>query len=242
MNAQPKPLDITTAPAPLSAEAQSILSAALAFCDDSQVLCTTAEEAEEATAELQTIKGAIKRVEDCRFSFTRPLDELKKKWTDFFRPTMERLQQREETYKTAILGFQRQERIRLDQERQKNERLAAAEQERLRKEAERDAKKLEKKGDAEAAQAVRDAVPVVTAAAPVAAPTKLAGTVTREVWRGEVTDIKALCRAIADGHAPEDLVTVNQASLNKMATALKKLFKVPGCRAFSEEALASRRV
>lgn len=240
MNAQL--LDKNLPPAPLSAEAQGVLSAALSLCDDSLVTITTADEAEEAGAELQTIKGAIKRVEDCRFGFTRPLDELKKKWTDFFRPTMERLQQREDAYKTAILGFQAQERRRVEAERQENERKAREEQERLRKAAEKDAKKLEKKGDAEAAQAVRDAVPDVVAAAPVAAPTKLAGTATREVWKGEVTDMKALCHAIADGLAPEELVTINQSALNKMAGALKRLFKVPGCRAFSEEQLASRRV
>ncbi|MGH7194842.1 MAG: hypothetical protein ACREJM_15100, partial [Candidatus Saccharimonadales bacterium] len=62
MNAQTKALDIATAPGPLSPEAQTVLASALALCDDSPVIVANSAQAQDAVAELATIKGAAKRV------------------------------------------------------------------------------------------------------------------------------------------------------------------------------------
>jgi hypothetical protein len=53
------------------------------------------------------------------------------------------------------------------------------------------------------------------------------------VWGAEVRDIKALCRAIAEGKASPNLVTPNMPALNKLATALKETMNVPGVRPYS---------
>jgi len=71
---------------------------------------------------------------------------------------------------------------------------------------------------------------------PTVAPTftKTKGFSSRENWSAEVTDIKALCRAVADGKTAENLVGANMPALNQMARAMKQAFNVPGVRAVKE--------
>lgn len=59
-------------------------------------------------------------------------------------------------------------------------------------------------------------------------------------WRAELVDIRELCRAIADGKAPADLVRFEQAAGNRLATALKDSAEVPGVRFTREESMAVR--
>lgn len=59
------------------------------------------------------------------------------------------------------------------------------------------------------------------------------GPVYREVWSAEVTDIKALCRAVGAGTVSTEYVTANMPVLNRMATALKGTMNVPGVRPVS---------
>lgn len=76
----------------------------------------------------------------------------------------------------------------------------------------------------------------------VIAPTntpKVAGVSYRETWRAEVTDLKALCRAIADGAQPTALVTANTSALNGLARSLKGQGKVPGVKFVSEKTVAA---
>lgn len=53
-------------------------------------------------------------------------------------------------------------------------------------------------------------------------PPKLEGTSYRKRWVAECSDIKALCRAIAEGRVSPDLVKLNQTEANRMAGALKE--------------------
>lgn len=143
------------------------------------------------------------------------------------------------------------------------ERIAAerkAEQERL--EAERKAEEdrllaeaiaAEERGDKEAAEALATAAvetteqykevaatlaqepiyvpPVVV---PKAVPKMQGGPVYRETWFAEVTDIKALCMAVATGKAPAECVMGNMPVLNKMAVALRSSLNIDGVAARSK--------
>lgn len=60
------------------------------------------------------------------------------------------------------------------------------------------------------------------------------GPVYREVWAAEVTDIKALCLAVATGKASIECVTGNMVSLNRQAVALKGTMNIPGVKAYSK--------
>lgn len=55
------------------------------------------------------------------------------------------------------------------------------------------------------------------------------GTHYRENWSGNVTDIKKLCEAVANGEVPEDVVMPNSPRINKLARQFKEnLDKIPG--------------
>jgi hypothetical protein len=108
-----------------------------------------------------------------------------------------------------------------------------------RKEAEEraliDAIEAENNGDHdEAAAILDDPVYVPPTIIPKATPRLAGGPVYREVWSAQVTDIKALCRAVADGKVSPECVVGNMTVLNKMATALKKTMSIPGVMAVSK--------
>lgn len=139
--------------------------------------------------------------------------------------------------KTAMAAYQREEEARRRKEEARLRELARkAEEEARLAEAER----LEAEGEKELAAQVLDLPPVV--AAPVLPPPpKVDGIATRKLWRAEVLDLRALCRGVADGTVPANLVQPNQAALNQMAVALKETFALPGCRAVVETTIAAGR-
>jgi len=129
------------------------------------------------------------------------------------------------------------------------ERLRLAEQRRLQ-EAQRKAgeeARLALAAEAEANGATDETVeeildtPVVQPAI-VAKPTfqKANGVSRQERWGAEVVDIKALCRAVADGQAAPTMVLPNMVALNSMARAMRSTFNVPGCKAVTTTSVAVR--
>lgn len=132
------------------------------------------------------------------------------------------------------------------------------EQERIRREAQRKLEEAQRKADEEARIALaveaetngaeEETVaeilntPVVLPAA-VAPPTfqRANGVGTQQRWRAELVDIKALCRAVADGKASTEYVQANLVALNGLARAMKGTFNVAGCRAVPETTVAVRR-
>ena len=97
---------------------------------------------------------------------------------------------------------------------------------------------LEAHGESEQAELVLTAPSIVPPPAPVEAP-KVEGVSVRETWDAVCDDVKALCRAVADGTMPATLVTPNLTALRQMAKALKGEFRVPGCRAVSTRGIAA---
>jgi hypothetical protein len=90
----------------------------------------------------------------------------------------------------------------------------------------------------ETAQAVAEiqAAPVHVApvVVPKATPKLSGGPVYQERWYATVTDIKTLCKAVAEGKASPECVLPNMPVLNKLAVALKRSMNVPGVRADSK--------
>lgn len=178
---------------------------------------------------LKGIKRKWKEIEAARKSLLAPLDEGRARIQAFFKPPLDFLAKAESVYKGKIMDYQAEER-RIAQE------VARKEAERLRKLNEAKAKRAEKRGDDEAAEELREQ-PIIV---PMAAPTKLEGTSTRDLWRADLVDIRDLCAAIAAGKAPADLVQFNQSAGNRLATALKDAADVPGLRFVRTESMAVR--
>ena len=71
-------------------------------------------------------------------------------------------------------------------------------------------------------------------------PTSAEGVTLVTRWKAEVTDLRALCRAIGEGVVPVECVVPNLVTLNKMAVALKQSLGYPGVRAVAEQGIAAR--
>jgi hypothetical protein len=60
------------------------------------------------------------------------------------------------------------------------------------------------------------------------------GVSTRKVWVGEVTDVRLLCKAIADGMVDASCVKVSQSAVNRLAESLGGTMEIPGVRFYTE--------
>ncbi len=159
----------------------------------------------------------------------------------------ERIRKAEEERLAAIARKEEEERRRKEQERLEAERKA--EEDRLLAEAQA----AQDRGDKETAEILTNAavetseaikeqaaaiaqepIYVAPVVVPKAVPKMAGGPVYREVWAAEVTDIKALCLAVATGKQSTEYVTANMPVLNKMAVALKNTMNIPGVKAYSK--------
>lgn len=159
----------------------------------------------------------------------------------------ERIRKAEEDRLRKIAEDEEKERRRAEQERLEAERKA--EEDRLLAEAQA----AKDRGDNETAELLTNAavetseaikeqsaaiaqepIYVAPVVVPKTTPKMAGGPVYREVWAAEVTDIKALCLAVATGKASPECVTGNMVALNRMAVALKGTMNIPGVKAYSK--------
>ena len=147
----------------------------------------------------------------------------------------------EKTVKKAMNAWdEEQERIRQEEQRRLQEEARKREEE-ARLAAAIEAEQAGAKEEAE--QILEEPVPVAPVIVPKATPKVAGGPVFQTRWFASVVDIKALCRAVADGKASTEYVMglekdrltgiVSCPALNKMATALKGTMNVPGVQAMS---------
>lgn len=225
-----------------------------------------------AAEELQTLTTRRKRIEEWRLSITRPMDEAKNRVMAMFRTPIESIEKSERKIKSAMLDFKRAEDARLAAERAEAERKAREEREaaeRLAREAEERAEAAREQvaaaieqGDteqvAQALEAEQEAVDQMRAAETTAALAEMApsamarqtgarasGVATRQTWKAEVVDFKAL--VIAAGKLAE---TGNEAllaylmpdmtALNGTARSTKGKTTLPGVRVYAESGIAVR--
>lgn len=149
------------------------------------------------------------------------------------------LVQAEGILKASIGGFIRQQ----EQIRQEEERRLRREEE-LRQEQIREAEiEAAEKAGADAGLVEAICEEPLPPPAPVVVPRfqKPAGISTRETWAAQVTNLKELCRAIAEGDLPEVYVAPNMTALNARARAEKGLMQIPGVRAVSDTGVSARR-
>lgn len=142
----------------------------------------------------------------------------------------------ERTIKHRMLGYETEQR-RIAAEK---EAILRAEARKIEEDARlKEAMRLESQGHKREAERVIEA-PIFTPPIKVAPPTpQVQGISFRETWGCEVDDLRALCRAIADGSVPTSYVTASMPALNQRARADKESFAVPGCRAVVSKQVAA---
>ena len=216
----------------LTQSADRVLAVAKAIKVDSP------EMAEIAAAELVNIKARAKDLDEERKRITKPMDDAKKAVMDIYKPAIERLGQAETALKDAISSYQKDQRRLADMAAAEAARKAREDAQKLAAKAE----KMEDKGKAEDAEALRN-IAAMTAAAPraVAAPPKLAGVSTRKVWKANVTDRAAAIKALADNPAYQHLLTIDESALNKLAAAMKNPNSpIPGVVFYEDSVISAR--
>lgn len=192
---------------------------------------TSQEGLDVAAAELRAIKARAKELDDLRKSLVKPVDEARNRIQGLFKPALEFLDSAERLIKGKVLAYTTEQRRIADE-------AARKEQDRLRKLEAAKAARAETKGDVERAQDIRARAQDIYVPPPP--PPRAAGISTRVLWRAELTDIKALCAAVAAGAAPTDLVQFDQAAGNRLAAALRDAQSYPGVRFVATESLAAR--
>ena len=173
----------------------------------------------------------------------------------------------------AVARAEREEQERRQREAQAQERAIREAAADAQRKADAEAAEARRSGDEAAAraaeetariaqEAARQAAAAATAAAeaaraeieladiaPIAAPTvlapKAAGISTRQNWKAEVLDLKALVTAAAAGIASGDTTLLgylqaNEKAIGQVAKALKNQARIPGVRIYAEDTLAVR--
>lgn len=207
------------------------------------------------------IKATYKQIEELRFSFTRPLDELKKKWMEFFNVPLAKLDSADKVLERGRITYQQEQERKRQIEQEKLRRQAEAEEARKRREKEeqerawrekeeaarKEAERLAEQGKAkEAAKAAAEAEKAaklaeerrreaesVQVVAPVIASTiaQTAGISARKTWKFEVVDEKCV---------PREYLTLDMVKIGKRVRSCGDTISIPGIRIYSEEGEAVR--
>ncbi len=151
-----------------------------------------------------------------------------------------------ETLNRLILEYHAEQERMAEQMRREAERLAREAEEKRLKELEEARRKAEEQHQKEVEEAKAKGVAPPSEPLVIEEPAEhealvipipevrntfrsMSGTLgIRKVWKAEVTDLKALCRAVAEGKAPIQCVEANMTFLDKQAKAFEGALDIPG--------------
>lgn len=161
-------------------------------------------------------------------------------WLGIKKRIVERLELIEKVGKRAMITWNdEQEKIRKEEEARR-QREALGQEEKKKGQLLVRAEKADARGDtvkAEGLRAASDQVVVPTAPVESAIPV-IQGQSIRDNWVGEVVDLAALVKAIAEGRASIGFLKVDQVAVNKQAKATKDTFKIDGVRFWNDKTMA----
>jgi hypothetical protein len=187
----------------------------------------TAEDAETATNLGRLLQAGTKESEIFFAPIKRQIDNFKAPILQHEKEFLASLEGEKRRLGSLLTSFN--EKCRL--ERQNAERKAREEAERQAREDQlARAVELDVAGDADAAEQVLAEpifVPVVTQ---TVVAKKIAGNVSKTNYKCMVTNFMDLVKAVAEGKAPIQAISVNQEFLNGQARLYKEAFSMPGCR------------
>ena len=214
-------------------ETQEVETKALSIVDQAKaVVVVDAESYTAAGLMWKTIKDMMKEIEDTFNPIIEQAHKAHKKALEQKAKYYSPLDQASRNVKKLMSDYDEEQRRIAEAEARRLQEIARkAEEERRLQEA----ILAEEAGEKEEAAAIlEEPVYVPPVQVQKATPKLQGGPVYREVWSARVTDIRALCRAVADGKASPECVMGNMPTLNRMATALKATMQIPGVVAESK--------
>ncbi len=182
----------------------------------------------EAVALLSDIKHRLKAATEIREFFVKPVRDLATRYREKFKPPIDLLEGAERALKRKIGEYD----MRIGAERRRRDREVIEAAQAAERAQEKKAKALEKKGEPEAAQAVRS-VPIIPIAPAPAPPPASRSTSTRVKFTAKVVDEEAV---------PRRFLMVDLKALEAYAKRYKDQTppKVPGIRWHAEPIVTHR--
>jgi colicin import membrane protein len=206
---------------------------ALTLAEEARALAVTDQQSYNAAAErLLAVVSLRREIEQHHAPLKKSAHDAWQKVIAAEKRLLDPVVDAERIYKTGIASYEAEQRRLEAEARAKAEaeaRLAAEEA------RERELEQAESEGaDAEEVAAIANAPLPMVAPAPVQPafqPTR--GVTTAANWKGEVTSLGALVKAIAQGQATVNLVTPNEVAINQLARATRGTLEVPGIKFYS---------
>jgi hypothetical protein len=196
---------------------EAVKEAALCLSDVKSIAIRNPEQLKTAGDISNKIKTRIKELDTDRKELTRPLDDVKAKIMDKYRPAIEQLTQAQRLIDGVISDYLLEQR-RIQQEQQRKvEEEARKERER----AEAKAKEWAAKGNEKKAEEWLDKSEAVIAPVIQAPDTKAAGISTREDWDFEITDANLI---------PRDYLIPDDKTIRAFVKATKGKKEIPGVK------------
>lgn len=191
---------------------------------------------------LRSIKGLKKEIDQTFDDSIKKAHEAHKAIVAAKKKHYEPLDSAEKIIKQKSLAWYQQEQRKAQEEQRRIEEEARRAEEKRRAELEAQAQKWEEKGNAEKAQERREAAEQVHVPAPVVENRveKAEGQAIKTIWRAQVIDIVALCRAIAEGKLPPTMVDPNMKNLNALARTMQDKMTYPGVKFIAEQTMSVR--
>lgn len=211
--------------------------------------------------ELMKVKAAAKAAEKDRKEYTKPLDDLKKKIMDAYRPIGKNYDEAESIIKKSLQTFavakerERQQKIREYEEalrRQEEAKRRQEEAERQREEAARLRAQAAKAEDAEvvdkAAEVepepepapVREPEPIPVPPIEIAAPKKLEGATIVKTKKTRVVDVIEFLKFAINHPEFLECVEIKESALNKIAIAAGDSVTISGVEIYEDVSIAAR--
>jgi len=214
-------------------ETNEVETKALTIVDQAKaVVVKDAESYTAAGVMWKTIKDMMKEVSDTFDPIIEQAHKAHKKALEQKAKYYSPLDQASRNVKKLMSDYDEEQRRIAEAEARRLQEIARKEEEERRLQ---EAILAEEAGEKEEAAAIlEEPVYVPPVQVQKATPKLQGGPVYREVWSARVTDIRALCRAVADGKASPECVMGNMPTLNRMATALKATMQIPGVVAESK--------
>lgn len=227
--------DLFRPPLEYLTQAEGVLKGALLGYDQEQEAKRKAEQARLeaiARAEQERLKAEAAAAEKARQDAQREAARIE-------REAREKAEAEARAAAAAIAQAKNTE-ARKVAEKAAEEAAARAAVERQAREAERLRAEDAARAAAEEARARAEEAALMPAPIAVSEKPKVAGLSGREKYKGEVTDMAAFVKAVAERPELLGLLKVDESALNKMAGALKTALNIPGVRIYAERSLASR--
>ena len=200
---------------------EAVKEAALCLSDVKTIAIRTPEQLQSAGDVSNKIKTRIKQLDTERKELTKPLDEVKAKIMDKYRPALEQLTQAQRLIDGVIAGYLEEQR-KIQQEKQRK----ADEEARKEKErAEAKAKEWAAKGNDKKAEEWLDKSETVVAPVIQAPDTKAAGISTREDWDFEISDASLI---------PREYLIPDEKAIRAFVKATKGKKEIPGVKIISK--------